>query len=85
MLLVVTLSRDCATPILGAPQVLEKIAILKYEKMTSKIDVMHDITHTSLSSKALVMWDTKCWSYLYSSYQDISPPSRWKISFQLSR
>jgi hypothetical protein len=48
-------------------QALEKTAVLEYEKMASKIDVMYDITHTSLPSKALVMCDVKCWSYLYSS------------------
>jgi len=44
---------------LGVLQVLQKTAILEYEKMPSKICVMHDITPTSLHSKACVMHDVK--------------------------
>jgi hypothetical protein len=48
-------------------QALKKQALLEYEKTPSKIDVMCDIMHTSLPSKAHVMHDAKGWSYLYST------------------
>jgi hypothetical protein len=51
---------------LGVLQACEKTAILEYENMASKIDVMHDITDTFLPSKALVMHGMKCWLYMYS-------------------
>ena len=44
------------------PQALEKIGILDYEKTTSKLGVMRDITHTSLHSSPSVMRDVKTWS-----------------------
>ena len=44
------------------PQALEKIGILDYGKMTSILDVMHDITLTSLHSSPSVMCDAKTWS-----------------------
>jgi hypothetical protein len=46
--------------------VFKKTAVLEYEKIPSKIDEVHDITHTSLPSKALVMCDVKGWLYLYT-------------------
>ena len=41
---------------------LKKIGILDYEKTTSKLDVMRDITPTSLHSSPSVMRDVKTWS-----------------------